>query len=190
MARRLRSRRRGFAGCKLSLQFFTAEGVSAAKFFLRHAGGIDAFRALVQAFADPDQAATETVAPPKPTAYMPLEQLVAARHGGLLGFLQTASRAGYPLHLLVRSGAASLTTTKVIERVKRSDKVAWLNVLDDGLDLHLDEVKLRYLRWNRDPDANSGWFHWFAERRAVALSIRVGEGWNEPDGGRLTAIGA
>ncbi len=169
----------GAHGSKLSFQFFTADGTSAAKFFLRHAGGSDAFRALVQAFADPDQAAAQTVAPARPTAYMPLERLVAAHYGGLLGFLQTASRAGYPLHLLVRSGAASLTTTKVIERVKRSDQVAWVNVLDDGLDLHLHEKKLRYLRLSRDADANAGWLHWFSERRAVALSVRVGDGWTE-----------
>jgi len=178
--------RKGFAleeaaahGTKLSLQFFTAEGVSAAKFFLRHDSGIAPFRSLVQEYADSDQSATESVALPTPVAYMPLERLVAARHDGLLRFLQAASRTQNPLHLLVRSGAASIRTTKVVERVKRSDKGGWVNVLDDGLDLHMHEDKLRYLRLGRDPDADSGWFHWFSDRRAVALSVRVGRGWKE-----------
>jgi putative heme degradation protein len=178
--------RKGFAleeaaahGIKFSLQFFTAEGVSAAKFFLRHDSSIAAFRSLVRERADSDQSTMETAASLQPASYMPLERLVAVRHDGLLRFLQAASRAQYPLHLLVRSGAASVRTTKVVERVKRSDKGGWVNVLDDGLDLHLHEDKLRNLRLGRDPDADSGWFHWFSDRRAVALSVRVGGGWTE-----------
>jgi putative heme degradation protein len=166
-------------GTKLSLQFFTAEGTSAAKFFLRHDSSIPAFRSLVQEYANSDQTVMETATAPTPVSYMPLERLVAIRHDGLLHFLQAASRAQNPLHLLVRSGAAAVRTTKVIERVKRSDKGGWVNVLDDGLDLHLHEDKLRYLRLGRDPDADSGWFHWFSDRRAVALSVRVDRGWKE-----------
>jgi putative heme degradation protein len=166
-------------GVKLSLQFFTAEGVSTAKFFLRPGGNIAAFATLVQAYSDPDQSTSETSAPPRNTAYLPLERLVAVHHPGLLGFLQLASRTHHSLHLVVRSGAASLTTTKTIERVKRSDKGGWVNVLDDSLDLHLHEDKLRYLRLSRDADRDSGWFHWFSDRRAIALSVRVDEGWRE-----------
>jgi putative heme degradation protein len=166
-------------GAKLSLQFFTAEGVSTAKFFLRPGSNFLAFDKLVQTYSNPDQSAVEVVMPPRHTAYLPLERLVAVRHTGLLAFLQFASRAHYPLHLLVRSGAASLTTAKVVERVQRSEKGGWVNVLDDGLDLHLEEDRLRYLRPSRDPDMDSGWFHWFSDRRAIALSVRVREGWRE-----------
>jgi putative heme degradation protein len=178
--------RKGFAleeaaahGTKLSLQFFNAEGVSAAKFFLRHDSSIPAFRSLVRERADSDQSTMETAVPSTPVSYMPLERLVAVRHDGLLRFLQAASRTQNPLHLLVRSGAAWVRTTKVVERVKRSDKGGWVNVLDDGLDLHLHEDKLRYIRLARDPDADSGWFHWFSDRRAVALSARVSRDWKE-----------
>ena len=67
--------RKGFAleeavahGTKLSLQFFTAEGVSAAKFFLRHDSSIPAFRSMVQECADSDQSTLETAAPLRPQA--------------------------------------------------------------------------------------------------------------------------
>lgn len=169
----------GALGAKLSLQFFTAAGVSTAKFFLRQTDGIETFRALAQAYSAPDQSTEEEVGAAAPTAYMPLERLVAARHDGLLRFLQAASASSVSLQLLVRSGAASLTTTKTIERVKQSDKGAWVNVLDDGLDLHLHEASLRYLHLSRDADTDSGWFHWFSDRRAVALSVRVSTGWSE-----------
>ena len=166
-------------GTKLSFQFFTAAGLSAGKFFLRQDGSVAAFRNLVQAFSAPDQTTEEAVMAARPVAYLPLERLVAARHDGLLEFLEAASRAQQPVQVLVRNGAASLTTTKAVGRVKRSEKGGWVNVLDDGLDLHLHEDKLRYLRLTRDPDSDSGWFHWFSDRREVALSVRIREGWTQ-----------
>ena len=107
--------RKGFAleeaaahGTKLSLQFFTAEGVSAAKFFLRHDSSITAFRSLVRECADSDQSAVETAAASAPVSYMPLERLVAVRHDGLLHFLQAATTRE-SIAPLVRSGTASRT---------------------------------------------------------------------------------
>jgi putative hemin transport protein len=166
-------------GTKFSLQFFTAAGVSAAKFFLRQNGSVTAFRTLVEAFAAPDQSPQQTVTAAQPVAYLPLERLVAVRHDGLLAFLETARRARLQLQVLLRNGAASLTTSKAVERVKRSDRGVWVNVLDDGLDLHLHERSLRYLRLVRAPDADAGWFHWFSDRREVALSVHVRENWTD-----------
>jgi putative hemin transport protein len=169
----------GTHGDKLSIQFFTAEGVSAAKFFLREMDRVETFRALVHAYSASEQTANELVTATAPAAYMPLERLVAIRHDGLFKFLQAASSSAVSLQLVVRSGAATLTTAKRIERVKRSDKGAWVNVLDDGLDVHLHEESLRYVRLSRYPDVDSGWFHWFSDRRGVALSVRVSEHWSE-----------
>jgi putative hemin transport protein len=169
----------GARGDKLSIQFFTAEGVSAAKFFLREMDKVETFRALAHAYSASEQTADELVTAAAPTAYMPLERLVAARHDGLFKFLQAASSSAVTLQLVVRSGSATLTTAKSIERVKRSDKLPWVNILDDGLDMHLHEENLRYVSLIRDPDTDSGWFHWFSDRRAVALSVRVSEGWSE-----------
>lgn len=165
-------------GSKLSLQFFTAEGTSTAKFFLRRDSSIAAFRALVQAFSAADQSTAETVTAAQPIAYFPLERLVAVRHDGLRDFLETASRGGMRLQLLVRNSGASLTTGKTVERVKRSDRGDWINVLDDGLDLHLHEKTLRYLRLARDPDADAGWFHWVSDRRETSLSVHVQQDWS------------
>jgi putative heme degradation protein len=159
------------------VQFFTAEGVSAAKFFVRDLDRAESFHALVQAYAASGQTADERVTAAGPVAYMPFERLVAARHDGLLRFLQAASNAAIPLHLKVRNQAAALTTTKVIERIKRSDRMPWVNVLDEGLDVHLHEESLRYVRLSRDPDSDSGSFHWFSDRRGIALSVRVSDGW-------------
>ena len=169
----------GTRGDKLSVQFFTAEGVSAAKFFLRETDRAETFRALAQAYSASEQTANELVRAAAPAAYMPLERLVASHHDGLLKFLQAASDSAVPLQLVVRSGAATLTTTKSIRRVKRSDEVPWVNILDDELDVHLHEESLRYVRLSRDPDTDSGWFHWFSDRRGVALSVRVPERWSE-----------
>ena len=169
----------GTYGNKLSMQFFTAEGVSAAKFFLREIGRVETFRALLHAYSASEQTANESVTAAAPSAYMPLERLVAARHDGLFKFLQAASSNAVPLQLVVRSGAATLTTAKRIERVKRSDKLPWVNILDNELDMHLHEESLRYVRLSRDPDTDSGWFHWFSDRRGVALSVRATERWSE-----------
>jgi putative hemin transport protein len=169
----------GARGDKLSMQFFTAAGVSAAKFFLREMDRVEAFRALAHAYSASEQTANEPVTAAAAAAYMPLERLVAARHDGLFNFLKAASSSAVPLQLVMRSGTATLTTVKRIERVKRSDKGAWVNVLDDGLDVHLHEESLRYVRLRRDPDKDSCWFHWFSDRRGVALSVHVSEHWSE-----------
>jgi len=168
----------GTRGNKLSVQFFTATGVSAAKFFLRETDGVETLRALAHAYSASEQTPNELVTAAAPAAYMPLERLIAARHDGLLKFLQLASSSAIPLRLVVGSGAATLTTAKSIEHVKRSDKLPWVNILDDGLDVHLHEESLRYVRLSRAPDTESGWFHWFSDRRGVALSVRVSEHWS------------
>jgi putative hemin transport protein len=166
-------------GTKLSLQFFTAEGVSAAKFFLRPGADVAAFRSLVQAHADADQSRAETVSAQASIARLPLEPLAAAADDALFDFLHAARSSGLVLTFLVRSPGATLSASKRIERVKRSERGEWLNVLDDGLDLHLHQTRLRYLRAQRTGEADAGWVHWLSDQRAVALSVHCHEGWSD-----------
>jgi putative hemin transport protein len=164
-------------GPKLSLQFFTAEGMSAAKFFLRPGGDLHALGDLVRAFAGPDQSPQEAIEPRAPESSLPLQRLASAAPGALLAFLQTAAESRHALTFVARNRAACLSTNKPVERVKRSDRGGWVNVLDEGMDIHLHDDRIRYLRSVPDPGGDGGWLHWFSERQAIALSVRCGEGW-------------
>ena len=163
---------------KLSLQFFTGEGLSATKFFLRPGGDVTAFRSLVRSLAHPDQSAIERVAPRTTLAYAPLQALTPTPADALLRFLDAAQSAALPLTFLVRSPGATLSAAKIIERVKRSERGEWLNVLDDGLDLHLHEARIKYVRLHSDAGPDAGWVHWFSDQRRVALSVHCQAGWN------------
>jgi putative heme degradation protein len=164
-------------GFKQSLQFFAAEGVSAAKFFLRPGSDPHAMRDLVRAFASPDQSPQETIDPRASEYSLPLQPPAAAAPGALLAFLQTGAMSRHALTFIVRNRAACLSTNKVVERVKRSDRSGWVNVLDEGMDIHLHDDRIRYLRAAPDPDGDGGWLHWFSERQVTALSVRCGAGW-------------
>jgi putative hemin transport protein len=169
----------GAAGTKCSLQFFTAEGVSAAKFFLRPASEVQAYRELVRAFADENQSDREDVVPAAASAPVPAQRLRPAAEDALLNFLRCASRGHRPLRLRVHNGAAALVTSKVIERVKRSEKGGWVNVLDDGLNLHLHEERIRFVQALAGRAPDSGWFHWFGGQHEIALSVQVDSTWEE-----------
>ncbi len=167
-------------GLKLSVQFFTAEGTSAAKFFLRPGGDTQAFAQLVDALASPEQSSRESIDATAVESSLPLQQRLApTAPGALLAFLQTAAQSRQALTFVVRNRAACLSTSKTIERVKRSDRGGWVNVLDDEMDIHLHDDGIRYLRPVADPDADDGWLHWFCDQQAVALSVRCRQGWTE-----------
>lgn len=164
-------------GLKLSAQFFTAAGTSAAKFFLRPASDIDAFARLVDAFASADQSPQESISPTLAASSTPLEHLRSVAPDGLMAFLQMAARLRESLTFVTRNESACLSTSKVIERVKRSDRGGWVNVLDDGLDIHLHEDGILYLKPVADESGNGGWLHWFSADQAIALSVRCDQDW-------------
>ena len=176
--------RKGFAlreatsgGFKLSVQFFTAAGTSAAKFFLRSASDEQAFAQVVTAFASADQAPQELTESNLADSTLPLQCVGPVASGALLAFLQTAAQLQQALTFVTRNHAACLFTSKAIERVKRSDRGGWVNVLDEGMDVHLHEDEIRYVRAVADPRGDEGWLHWFSEQQAIAISIRCGNGW-------------
>ncbi len=164
-------------GFKLSLQFFTAAGTSTAKFFLRPGSNVDAFAPLVATFASSDQSPEESIEPKGAEFRFPLHRTAAVAPGALQAFLQTAVQLQGALTFVTRNDAACLSTSKAIERVKRSDRGGWVNVLDDGMDIHLHEDGIRYLRPVADADGDAGWLHWFSEDEAIALSVRCEQGW-------------
>jgi len=164
-------------GLKLSAQFFTAAGTSAAKFFLRPASDADAFAHLIAAFTSANQSPHESISPELAAAIAPLEQTTDVAPGALMAFLQTAVRLGQSLTFVTRNRAACLSTTKAIDHVKRSDRGGWVNVLDDGLDIHLHEDGIRYLKPVADENGDGGWLHWFSEEQANALSVRCSQDW-------------
>jgi putative hemin transport protein len=164
-------------GLKLSLQFFTAAGTSAAKFFLRPASDVHAFAQLVAAFASSDQSPDESTEPDVAEFRLPLQRTAPVASGALDAFLQAAVQLQQALTFVTRNDAACLSTSKAIERVKRSDRGGWVNVLDDGLDIHLHEDGIRYLRPVSDADGDAGWLHWFSEDEVIALSVRCRQGW-------------
>ena len=177
--------RKGFAlreetagGFKLSMQFFTAAGTSAAKFFLRPGSDVDAFAQLVAAFASSDQSSQESTEPKGAEFRFPLQRTAAVAPGALQAFLQTAVQLQGALTFVTRNDAACLSTSKSIERVKRSERGGWVNVLDDGMDIHLHEDGIRYLRPVADADGDAGWLHWFSEDEVIALSVRCKQGWH------------
>ena len=164
-------------GLKLSVQFFTAAGTSAAKFFLRPASDVQAFAQLVAVLASADQSPQESTESKVVEFSLPLQRLAPVAPGALLIFLQTAAQLQQPLTFVTRNNAACLSANKAIERVKRSDRGGWVNVLDDGMDIHLHEDAIRYLRAVADPRGDEGWLHWFSEQQVIALSIRCAKSW-------------
>ena len=165
-------------GLKLSAQFFTAAGTSAAKFFLRPASDVDAFAHLISAFTSANQSPQEPISPKLAASIAPQEQTTSVAPGALMAFLQTAARLRHSLTFVARNCAACLSTSKAIERVKRSDRGGWVNVLDDGLDIHLHEDGIRYLKPVADENGDGGWLHWFSEQQANALSVRCRQDWS------------
>ncbi|MEO8628290.1 MAG: ChuX/HutX family heme-like substrate-binding protein [Betaproteobacteria bacterium] len=164
-------------GVKRSLQFFTDDGISAAKFFLRPGSDLAHFLTLTQRYAHLDQCAAESVEAPRAHHYSPVDRLTEAPDGALFAFLNAASAANDPLTFIVRNPVAALSATKSIDRVKRSGAGAWVNVLDEGMDLHLHEAHARYVRLVPDSEGDSGYFHWLSEQRDVILSVHTATSW-------------
>ena len=95
----------------------------------------------------------------------------------LTGFLDAAAQSRRPLTFVARNDAASLSTSKTVDRVKRSDRGGWVNVLHDEMDIHLHDERIRYVRCVADADG--GWLHWYSDEQAIALSVRCSQGWKE-----------
>ena len=178
----------GPRGVKRSLQFFTDDGTSAAKFFLRPDSDLTQFLTLVQRYADRDQCADEIVGAARPHPYSPVDRLTEAPEGALFAFLNVARDAKAPLTFIVRNPAAVLSATKSIDRVKRSDAGGWVNVLDEGMDLHLHEEHVRYVRLVPDAESDSGYFHWLSEQRVVMLSVHTATSWDTLNGAIDAAV--
>jgi putative hemin transport protein len=164
-------------GSKLSLQFFTAAGVSAAKFFLRPVSDVHAFSQLVAEFASADQSPEELTKANVAEFRLPLQRTAPVAPGALHAFLYAAVELQDELTFVTRNDAACLSTNKAIQRVKRSDRGSWVNVLDNGMDIHLHEDGIRYLRPVPDANRDAGWLHWFSEDEAIALSVHCEHGW-------------
>jgi putative heme degradation protein len=164
-------------GLKLSVQFFTAEGTSAAKFFLLPGSDVHAFAQVTGALASPDQSSQETI-DSTAEAFSPAPgRLTLAGPDALQAFLEAAAQSRLPLTFVVRNRVACLYASKAIERVKRSDRSGWVNVLDEGMDVHLHDDRIQYLRCVPEPGADGGWVHWYSDRQEIALSARCPHGW-------------
>jgi len=164
-------------GLKLSVQFFTVEGTSAAKFFLPHGSDAHAFAQLTGAFASLDQSSQEPIDFAPERLSLPWGRPTPAAPDALLAFLQTAAQSRLPLTFVVRNRAACLYASKAIEHVKRSDRGGWVNVLDEGMDVHLHESRIPYLRYASDFGSDGRWLHWYSDQQTIALSVRCSQGW-------------
>ena len=162
-------------GVKQSIQFFTAAGTSAGKFFLRPLSNLSAFADLTSAYACPDQSQQEAVERKVAEPEIPLQRPPASAPRALTAFLEAAAQFRYPMTFVARNDAASISTSRAVERVKRSDRGGWMNVLHDELDIHLHDDRIRYLRCVPDPGADAGWLHWYSDEQAIALSVRCGQ---------------
>lgn len=167
---------RGFAltengkySVKRSFQFFTATGTSAAKCFLTRASNETRYQSLVRRFAAEDQTSVEAgIFAITGSAEASRTQLTA---GSLANCLFEASRLGVPVEVSVVNEAASQITVKAFERIKRSDRGGWINVLDAGLDLHLHEDRIGYVEALSDGDGVT--LRWFADDGSEALTMRT-----------------
>lgn len=170
---------RGFAltetgkyGIKRSIQFFTAAGTSAAKFFLTGRSDEAAYRSLVRRFEADDQGNSEGgIAEAAQAAYPARRQ---ARAGSLADCLFEASRLAVPVEVTVANDVASQVTVKTLQRIKRSDRGGWINVLDAGLDLHLHEDRIGTVQ--ATGSGEDALLRWYADDGGEALSMRVESG--------------
>jgi putative heme degradation protein len=96
---------------------------------------------------------------------------VAPAAGSLAGFLFEASRIGLPVEIAVANDAALQRSVKRLERIKRSDRGGWINVLDPGLDLHLHEDRIGFVRAQRQGAGAE--LRWFADDGCEALATTV-----------------
>jgi len=142
-------------GTKESLQLFDREGVSIAKLILRPESDRTGFEAIVRRLRldEPSPLADDSPAASPRFEESPCEALSAFLH----------EAAGKPRRFSVSNRCATLQAEHAISRVKRSDRVCWINVLDAGLDLHLHEGRIRRLEAGR---------HWIADDGTAAISVQ------------------
>jgi putative hemin transport protein len=165
-------------GMKRSLQLFDRAGATLVKVVFKDPGIEAPFQELVAALSSDSQAAPE----PEGLETVPDAQRAAppdrpARNDTLAAFLRRASELSHPVRFCVRNTGASIEATAPIQRIKRSSRAPWINVLDPGLDLHLYEARITGLRGEQDADTDSTnrWLHWLADDGTLALSTSVAE---------------
>ena len=170
---------RGFAltepgkyGLKRSIQFFTDAGVSAAKCFLTSKSDESVYRSLVQRFSSADQRDAESGIAAAGVSAQPVQARLLS---GFLGnCLIAANRLSMPVEVSVANACATQITVKTLERIKRSDRGGWINVLDTGLDLHLHEERIGHVHvWSAGESAT---LHWYADDGVEVLTMRVTNG--------------
>lgn len=157
----------GRLGTKRSIQLFDGRGSAVAKFFLTPESDAVGYKTLVARFQSGDQGTVEAVVE---DSVAPLQRPADAAPASLAGFLYETSRLARTIEIAVGNDAASQRTTKNVERIKRSERGGWINVLDPGLDLHLHEERIRRLRVT---GAGAGTtLHWLADDGTEAFSAR------------------
>ena len=158
-------------GTKRSLQLFDAAGVTVLKLVFREQSDDD-FNRVVNPLLHSSQTVDETVDPePRPARAEP-----APRPRAALGeFLQCAARLGVPLEIQVSNSGASVQARVPIQRVKRSERALWINVLDPGLDLHLWEERICTARAEAE-SRDCGSLRWIADNGVTAFSVRAARG--------------
>jgi putative heme degradation protein len=147
---------------KLSVQLFDDDGVSIVKLILRPDSDRTAFAALVDGLR---LARAEALPDENPHASDPRPEGEEVPPDALAGFLHDAVRQRAPLRISVSSPHATVQVEEKIQRVKRSDRAPWINVLDPALDLHLFEQRIR----RRISDERG--LHWLADDGGPALSV-------------------
>jgi putative heme degradation protein len=168
-------------GAKRSLQLFDRRGVTLIKVVCRDMADGRAFATVRERLRIENETlpiADEQPATPAtglgrdaPAHDSPLQPFT------LHDFLRAAAHQGIALAISVGNGGARLATTTVIQRVKRSSRAPWVNVLDPGLDLHLHEARLQKLAVTRRPDGDT--LSWIADDGVVAVTFTVPVGASE-----------
>jgi putative hemin transport protein len=159
---------------KRSLQLFDPAGVTLVKIVFRSDACSAAFGLLADELRHETQAApasrlSEEPLPTSAAASMPL------RGDVLASFLRRAADLAHPLCIRVGNAGATLQCTTAIQRVKRSSRAPWINVLDPTLDLHLYEARIRHVTGEQDPATQTRTLHWSADDGTLALSTSVTE---------------
>jgi putative hemin transport protein len=147
---------------KLSVQLFDTDGVSIVKLILRPDSDRAAFAALVGDLRLAEPQALPDAKPQGPDVRHEGDEVPS---DALAGFLHDAVRRRAPLRISVSSPHATVQVEETLQRVKRSDRAPWINVLDPALDLHLFEQRIR----RRISDERG--LHWLADDGGPAFSV-------------------
>lgn len=155
---------------KRSLQLFDAAGVTLVKIVFRAPQlGEGAFRRVVQALRERSQE-TPSVESAGPVDAVPAKAH-PLRRDVLAGFLRRAAELSHPLRIRVANAGVSLECATSIQRIKRSSRAPWINVLDPQLDLHLYEARIQAVTHAQDCATLS----WLADDGTEAFTTGVTE---------------